>query len=818
MENGNLRSWLGLSASPPLSAASTSTSASSTVGSTRKKTRNPWADARNTPKEALRRNASVGGQSAAASTTSVETPKSDNKPRHVWGGIVRNSTWPRAKRDESEAKRERKGDTITAVRSIVEIHDPYTGRFVWPAGDYARWPGSGDYAFDSIRREPAVPPTATTSLGAQLKRLIDFANCPIAELTTPLEVICTDSSLMNVLATFYYRRRCRWTRFDKIKDESFSLSDIRRLVDLGAMKEFKESEQDLNVLATCYSLLTVDELREVCDSGALLKDRLVHATVTQHAQVYPLARDKVGGGIFALDGQLFSCLVRLHQYVFSASNFEPEDASEYLKSGVLATIDLVEPECTELTQEACVSCWEQLKESLDEMACMAHHVPRGESEPVFKSLHAASTLLLAANRKCSCWMSHRVLENCIRIVNLGVALMEREKRYEDALHYLKLTLGVLESRFVISLDEEDDDVDPDTKLSFHRARLLHRYCVDLCHLDRKNEALEELERILGEANGILWSVDSPRKTLSMNRIGGLGAGLISLYLRLSEPPRRWKPKLAVTLIDMPEEHICIKRDVQKSVETLSAEYFLSTGQWQQAQHCENGLVHTMFGLLFSTNTRSRRTKLDDSLITKNKMEIEQLLIRIKAGEGPAMIQEAWTRYHGKQIRGVNWKRNSLNDLMLIAKNLGPSPLAMICTLLSDAYEAWCGGLSDLLLWNEHKVRFVEIKGPGDSLSNRQRAWGEKLFLSGADVCVCYVTWKQDPETAAAAGSVSTFVQNTGNTLPISKKSKTSNVTDCSSSDVEELDLVEPVPYVIDDCEEDDDDCDEEVFFVDEQKR
>ena len=83
---------------------------------------------------------------------------------------------------------------------------------------------------------------------------------------------------------------------------------------------------------------------------------------------------------------------------------------------------------------------------------------------------------------------------------------------------------------------------------------------------------------------------------------------------------------------------------------------------------------------------------------------------------------------------------------------------MICSLLSDAYEAWSGGLPDLLVWNSTRVRFVEIKGPGDSLSDRQRAWGEKLHLCGADVVACYVTWKPEdgveliqPTTASPEG-------------------------------------------------------------------
>ena len=103
---------------------------------------------------------------------------------------------------------------------------------------------------------------------------------------------------------------------------------------------------------------------------------------------------------------------------------------------------------------------------------------------------------------------------------------------------------------------------------------------------------------------------------------------------------------------------------------------------------------------------------------------------------------------------------------------------MICTLLSDAYEAWSGGLTDLLLWNSSRVRFVEIKGPGDSLSDRQRAWGEKLHLSGAEMSVCYVTWQDEDEE----GRSSTFIQRD----PVAEEDREFNNAVEESDDEEDI--------------------------------
>jgi hypothetical protein len=58
-------------------------------------------------------------------------------------------------------------------------------------------------------------------------------------------------------------------------------------------------------------------------------------------------------------------------------------------------------------------------------------------------------------------------------------------------------------------------------------------------------------------------------------------------------------------------------------------------------------------------------------------------------------------------------------------------------------------------WNPQNrtCSFVEIKGPGDSLSDRQRAWGEKLVAAGANMVVCHVVYANSAASARADGFV-----------------------------------------------------------------
>jgi hypothetical protein len=84
------------------------------------------------------------------------------------------------------------------------------------------------------------------------------------------------------------------------------------------------------------------------------------------------------------------------------------------------------------------------------------------------------------------------------------------------------------------------------------------------------------------------------------------------------------------------------------------------------------------------------------------------------------------------------KAAAMSELVGLCEALGPAALAGLCRLYSESYATWAGGLPDLMIWNEREIRFVEVKGPGDALSNRQRAWIDKLCGWEVAVCVCHV--------------------------------------------------------------------------------
>lgn len=70
----------------------------------------------------------------------------------------------------------------------------------------------------------------------------------------------------------------------------------------------------------------------------------------------------------------------------------------------------------------------------------------------------------------------------------------------------------------------------------------------------------------------------------------------------------------------------------------------------------------------------------------------------------------------------------------------PRALVTICRVYAEEWSHRTGGVPDLFLWNfEEKVcRFVEVKGPGDILSETQKVWIDVLLSTDVQVELCSV--------------------------------------------------------------------------------
>ncbi|KAG6335477.1 hypothetical protein ID866_3605 [Astraeus odoratus] len=98
----------------------------------------------------------------------------------------------------------------------------------------------------------------------------------------------------------------------------------------------------------------------------------------------------------------------------------------------------------------------------------------------------------------------------------------------------------------------------------------------------------------------------------------------------------------------------------------------------------------------------------------------------RSGEDYITVEAlALQRYEGQGYKG---------------KCIGGDALSMICRVLCEDYTARMSGGPDLFLWNTEKrcCKFVEVKGPGDTLQENQKIWIDVLVRAPVPVEICYV--------------------------------------------------------------------------------
>ncbi|KAH8099575.1 VRR-NUC domain-containing protein [Cristinia sonorae] len=190
-----------------------------------------------------------------------------------------------------------------------------------------------------------------------------------------------------------------------------------------------------------------------------------------------------------------------------------------------------------------------------------------------------------------------------------------------------------------------------------------------------------------------------------------------------------------------------------TVEMLALEHYEDLGF--KGFHCEGRIVTTLFGFLFwdilfapvpgvfETPYQSAPLDLtEDTFYTSRKEIADARLDEIKNGRGEEILTRVYDENHEKKPMcvGVRWDMFERQDLVEITRCIGGPGLATICLLLCQDYSGRCSGVPDLFIWNAEKnsCKFVEVKGPGDRLSENQNVWIDVLRRVGVSVEVCHV--------------------------------------------------------------------------------
>jgi len=189
-----------------------------------------------------------------------------------------------------------------------------------------------------------------------------------------------------------------------------------------------------------------------------------------------------------------------------------------------------------------------------------------------------------------------------------------------------------------------------------------------------------------------------------------------------------------------------------TVEQVAISHYTTSGY--KGMHLENTLIKHIFTLLFFDIIFFVAPDFTTEFMTApNDFGTPEFFER-RTDEIRARVEEirGWSQPHfgdcliemDENLRpeqpralGLNW---SLPHSVLreVVYHLPCAGTAIVCESLALNWGEWQGGLPDLVIWNSNELRLVEVKGPGDSLSDKQRCWMDLLVSCGWKCEVCHV--------------------------------------------------------------------------------
>ncbi|KAI0957731.1 hypothetical protein AcW1_006029 [Taiwanofungus camphoratus] len=230
-------------------------------------------------------------------------------------------------------------------------------------------------------------------------------------------------------------------------------------------------------------------------------------------------------------------------------------------------------------------------------------------------------------------------------------------------------------------------------------------------------------------------------------------------------------------------------DEEVSVEMLSLQYYEDHGY--RGFHCEGRIVTTLFGLLFwdiifapvpgAFETPFQAAPLDiaeDTFYFSRKDLADRRFEELCAGQAAEIVARVYDEHveKGTWCVGVRWDLFGKEDLLGIARCLGGDALVAICRLLCEDYAGRVDGVPDLVIWNpeEEQCKFVEVKGPGDTLQENQKVWIDVLLQAGTHVEVCHVV-EQGTQKAAKGKKAKAQGKSAGMSKGTGRKRKRTEV-------------------------------------------
>jgi hypothetical protein len=206
------------------------------------------------------------------------------------------------------------------------------------------------------------------------------------------------------------------------------------------------------------------------------------------------------------------------------------------------------------------------------------------------------------------------------------------------------------------------------------------------------------------------------------------------------------------------KNILVKNRYNLSVEEVALSHYIKVEMFTNGKHAETLSLSTIYGILFwdiifeknISNVfvdRFQQVPLDlqtDDFYLNRKFSIESKLEQMK--NSPIdficdLVSQCWNENYGIECYLIKWDLfESLDEFLTLIRCFTSNQLTSLCKYMSENYRYRRSGGPDLIVWSSrtNRLKFVEVKGPGDRLSNKQIIWLDFLIRNSIDCEVCYV--------------------------------------------------------------------------------
>jgi hypothetical protein len=318
-------------------------------------------------------------------------------------------------------------------------------------------------------------------------------------------------------------------------------------------------------------------------------------------------------------------------------------------------------------------------------------------------------------------------EICASILLNICSLLERARMYETAIEFLSKLLNC-------SISSE------------LRAKVIRRILPDLKHIG-ENTRRKEIVRIELENNP-----DPVLQYFLQKNIRAVTKSNKTESLFNQETIKAEKLKLH----HKSKSLFYNKSDKLVYVEDLALGHFENAG-WN-GLHIENSLFRTLLGLVFWDIVFCESNKafihpfqtapLDwgkHSFYMNRKASIDMRLEEVRKGESTKLALNTIECKTGIANPLINWEKLDIDSITAALDGIKAEQLAAIFDRLIQNYRVIGRGMPDLFIWKKKPgnsetttVAFVEVKGPGDTLSEAQELWLNFLYQIGLDCRVLHI--------------------------------------------------------------------------------